>query len=108
MKVKNKPKFIINEQLRYYHNDRVVIENGSPAYLCSIYIQTTKDFDIDDEFVIISNDSNSVQFRPKSIYFNTLGYYYKMNSNTIYLDDYTVKEMKKFIIKAKKHIESLC
>jgi hypothetical protein len=115
-------KFIINKEVSYTHEDRVRILKRQEAftntysdgrksehtwevtYLCNAVIKVTNDWNIEDEFSIVS-DTDSIQYRPKGIFGNKKGYFYK-NGGTIYLTKEEVDEMLLFIQKARIFLEN--
>jgi len=115
-------KFIINKEVGYNHKDRVCIfkrdekytstyrdgrttENSWLVnYFCNAVINVTKDWNYEDKFSIVS-DTDSIQYRPKAIFRNSKGYFYK-SGKAIYLTKEEIEEMFLFIIEAKTYIEN--
>lgn len=108
-------KFIINKTIQYTQEDRVEIlsreedyfKNGverTVKYLCNAVICVTKDWNPDDDFSLVQ-DTDSIQYRPKGIFKNSKGFYYK-NKGTQYLTDLEKEEMFNFILAAKKYLEN--
>jgi hypothetical protein len=109
-------KFIINQEIGYVHKDRVRIlkrmedyfNHGSETevqYLCNAVIKTTQDWDMEEEFPIVG-DTASIQIRPKGIFQNTKGFYYKgPDKKSVYLTKEEMEDMFKYILRAKQFIE---
>lgn len=49
-------------------------------------------FNPQDDILVLSEDTDSVQIRPKAIYKNNKGYYIKKDNKRVYLDN--VEEIK--------------
>ncbi|AXF52368.1 MAG: hypothetical protein [Caudoviricetes sp.] len=114
-------KFITNIQYTTNTKDRVYIKQEMYDYfksnlpqvaksvMCTFFvsaiIKTTEDFyiDLDDDIIQTCSDSCSVQYRPKAIYKNNKGYFYKLNnSQRVYLKQESEKELLEYIEIAKK------
>lgn len=99
--------FIINKSEKYTHNYNGVIKEYEREvyYFCSAIIKVREDWKLDNELSIIS-DTDSIQYRPKAIYLNSKGYYYK-NGKVIYLTEDEVNEMLDFSWKAYKFLRNI-
>ena len=49
------------------------------------YLLEMGTFDKNDDFLILSEDADSIQIRPKAIYKNNKGYYIKLDNKRVYL-----------------------
>ena len=98
-------KFIILKSY-YMSKDRVILKEKCYPYHESAtlgYLLTIRTFNENDDILVLSEDTDSVQIRPKAIYKNNKGYYIKdSNSKRVYLDNIeeienTIKEFKEII-----------
>lgn len=114
-------KFITNIQYTTNTKDRVFIKQEMYDYcksntpqvaksvMCTFFvsaiIKTTEDFyiDLDSDIIQTCSDSYSVQYRPKAIYKNSKGYFYKLNhSQRVYLTKQQEEDLLIYIEVAKK------
>lgn len=74
--------------------------------MCTFFINaiilTTKDFDINSDEIQTCSSNDSYQYRPKAIYKNRKGYFYKLDK-PIYLTKEQEIGMFEFIEKCKNH-----
>lgn len=81
--------FIKQEMYDYFKSSQPqVAKSVMCTFFVSAIIKTTEDFyiDLDNDIIQTCTDSCSVQYRPKAIYKNSKGYFYKLNnSQRIYL-----------------------
>lgn len=106
-------KFVINRDYNYSRTRAIILqreENGyihTMFYRPSVVIQTTCDWDNNDVFPIVG-DTDSIQYRPKSIYVNTKGeYYYKdCNKKVKYLDESDTADLIRWMNAAKLYLET--
>ncbi len=109
-------KFTIDRTIHHTSSDRIKIvekkeryfstsENlWDVKYMCQALVQVTGDFDMNDEFIIAS-DTCSVQFRPKSLFINSKGVFYKgQDKKRIFLTKVEINEMESFMLSAKEYI----
>lgn len=109
-------KFITNIQYTTNTKDRVFIKQEMYDYfksvaksvMCTFFVsaivKTTEDFhiDLDSDIIQTCSDSCSVQYRPKAIYKNNKGYFYKLNnSQRVYLTKQQEEELLIYIEVAK-------
>ena len=111
-------KFTIDRTIMHTQTDRVCImkreedyfssgRKSTVKYMCQALIQVTGDFNMDDEFIIAS-DTDSVQFRPKSLFRAAKGIFYKgKDKKRVYLTEAQRKEMVEFMIRAEVFIFNL-
>jgi len=108
-------KFIIVKEIGYTNDDRVVIlkreedyfKHGHTTevkYLCNVVVMVTKDWNYDTKFSIV-DDTASIQYRPKGIFRNKKGFYYK-NKGTVYLSNDEVEEMLLYMSEALEYLNS--
>lgn len=98
-------KFIILKSY-YTSKDRIIlkdfIKRGSSLCATLGYLLEFGTFNPGDDVLILSEDTDSVQIRPKAIYKNNKGYYIKQNNKRKYLDnieeiEQAIKELKKIL-----------
>ena len=97
-------KFIILKS-HYISKDRVVLKKNIDKYHASGtlgYLLEFGTFKPADDILILTEDTDSVQIRPKAIYKNNKGYYIKQDNKRKYLDNIdeiegAIKEFKKII-----------
>lgn len=111
-------KFAIERTISYTHKDRVKIctkqedyfKNNSSyevRYMLVALIKTTEDFDLENNFNIVSI-TDSIQYRPKAIFGNSKGYFYKGTDKKIkYLTQEETDQLLAYIISALIHINEL-
>lgn len=80
-------KFIILNSY-YMSKDRIILKepkrcSGKTATLG--YLLTIRTFNENDDILVLSEDTDSVQIRPKAIYKNNKGYYIKEDNRRTYL-----------------------
>lgn len=81
-------KFIILRS-HYLSADRIILKENIDEYHATAtlgYLLEMGTFNIDDEILILSEDTDSIQIRPKAIYKNNKGYYIKRDNKRVYLD----------------------
>lgn len=100
-------KFIILKSY-YTSKDRIIlkenIKKGSSVCATLGYLLEIKTFNENDAILILSEDTDSVQIRPKAIYKNNKGYYIKQDNKRKYLDnineiEQVIKEFKEVLNK---------
>lgn len=79
-------KFIILNSY-YMSKDRIILGNrqigrGTPTLG---YLLTIRTFNENDDILVLSEDTDSVQIRPKAIYKNNKVYYIKEDNKRVYL-----------------------
>ena len=98
-------KFIILKSY-YTSKDRIIlkenIKKGSSVCATLGYLLEIKTFNENDAILILSEDTDSVQIRPKAIYKNNKGYYIKQDNKRKYLDnineiEQVIKEFKEIL-----------
>lgn len=115
-------KFAIEKTISYCHKDRVRIckrkesyfkdlsNNNSlydVQYMLVILIKTTEDFKLEETFNIVSN-TDSIQYRPKGIFKNSKGYYYKdSNKKVKYLTQEESDQLLVYCTSSLKYINEL-
>jgi len=111
-------KFCIERTIAYTNQERVIIttkkedyfERGyeyDVKYMCNAIIETTRDFNLDEKFPIVS-DTDSIQIRPKGIFRSNKGYFYKgSNKERVYLNKIEEMQMYDYILKAKIYLKDL-
>jgi len=67
------------------------------------YLLKMGTFNENDDILILTEDTDSIQIRPKAIYKNNKGYYIKSNNKRIYLENVehienVIKEFKELLI----------
>lgn len=66
---------------------------GSPdeqLFVCAM-VKVTEDFK-EDGLTVLTSDTDSIQIRPKQLFKNTKGYYYKLGSSRVYVRTSDVEE----------------
>lgn len=53
-------------------------------FVCAM-VKVTEDFK-EDGLTVLTSDTDSIQIRPKQLFCNTKGYYYKLHGKNIYVD----------------------
>lgn len=96
-------KFIILKS-HYTSIDRIILKEKRPCCptLTLGYLLTMGTFNENDDILVLSEDTDSIQIRPKAIYKNNKGYYIKIDNKRTYLDN--VKEIEQTIKKFKEII----
>lgn len=98
-------KFIILKSY-YTSKDRIIlkdfIERGSGACATLGYLLEFGTFQPSDNILILTEDTDSVQIRPKAIYKNNKGYYVKTDGKRKYLEnideiEQIIKEFKEIL-----------
>ena len=97
-------KFIILKSY-YLSADRIVLKEKINQYHATAtlgYLLKMGTFNENDDILVLSEDTDSIQIRPKAIYKNTKGYYIKRNDKRVYLDneeliESVIKELKESI-----------
>ena len=97
-------KFIILKS-HYMSKDRVVLKEKCYEYQGTAtlgYLLTIRTFNENDDILVLSEDTDSVQIRPKAIYKNKKGYYIKEDNKRVYLDNVeeiesVIKELRSLI-----------
>lgn len=99
-------KFIILKSY-YTSKDRIIlkdfIKRGSSLCATLGYLLEFGTFLPSDDILILSEDTDSVQIRPKAIYKNNKGYYIKKDNKRKYLDN--VEEIEQVIKKFKEILD---
>ena len=100
-------KFIILKSY-YTSKDRIIlkefIERGSGASATLGYLLEFGTFKPSENILILSEDTDSVQIRPKAIYKNNKGYYIKQNNKREYLNN--INEIEEKINEFKEVLEN--
>ena len=97
-------KFIILKS-SYMSKDRVILKEKCYKYSYSAtlgYLLTIRTFNENDDILVLKEDTDSVQIRPKAIYKNDKGYYIKKDNKRVYLDN--VEEIENVIKELKESI----
>lgn len=97
-------KFIILKS-HYMSKDRIVLKEKGYLYNASAtlgYLLTMRTFNENDDVLVLSEDTDSIQIRPKAIYKNNKGYYIKQDNKRIFLDNIEeieniIKEFKEIV-----------
>lgn len=97
-------KFIILKS-HYMSKDRIVLKEKCYLYNASAtlgYLLKMGTFNENDDVLVLSEDTDSIQIRPKAIYKNNKGYYIKQDNKRIFLDNIEeieniIKEFKKIV-----------
>ena len=98
-------KFIILKSY-YTSKDRIIlkdfIKRGSSLCATLGYLLEFGTFNPGDNILILTEDTDSVQIRPKAIYKNNKGYYIKQDNKRKYLDNIdeiegAIKEFKELL-----------
>lgn len=84
---------LIIEREELYHSHHT--ETSQVKYYCCALIEVTRDWPALALYPIVK-DTDSIQIRPKAIYRNSTGYYYKNKINQ-YLTPTEIDSMEKFI-----------
>lgn len=99
-------KFIILKSY-YTSKDRIIlkdfIKRGSSLCATLGYLLEFGTFLPSDDILILSEDTDSVQIRPKAIYKNNKGYYIKQDNKRKYLAN--IEEIEQAIDKFKEFLE---
>lgn len=92
----------------YTSKDRIIlkefIERGSGASATLGYLLEFGTFKPSDDILILTEDTDSVQIRPKAIYKNNKGYYIKQDNKRKYLNN--IDEIEEKIKEFKKVLEN--
>lgn len=97
-------KFIILESY-YMSKDRIILKEpkrcSSKASTLG-YLLKMGTFDENDDILVLREDTDSIQIRPKAIYKNNKGYYIKQDNKRVYLEnieeiEQVIKEFKEII-----------
>lgn len=59
-------------------------------FVCAM-VKVTEDFK-EDGLTVLTSDTDSIQIRPKQLFCNTKGYYYKLGSSRVYVRTSDVEE----------------
>ena len=81
-------KFIILKS-HYMSKDRIVLKKDIDEYHSTAtlgYLLEFGTFKPSDDILILTEDTDSIQIRPKAIYKNNKGYYIKQDNKRKYLD----------------------
>ena len=97
-------KFIILKS-HYISKDRIVLKEKCYLYNANAtlgYLLKMGTFNENDDILVLSENTDSIQIRPKAIYKNNKGYYIKQNNKRIFLDNIEeieniIKELKKIV-----------
>lgn len=96
-------KFIILKSY-YMSKDRIVLKQARPCSSTPTlgYLLKMGTFNENDDILVLSEDTDSIQIRPKAIYKNNKGYYIKTDNKRIYLEnieeiEQVIKEFKEII-----------
>ena len=97
-------KFIILKS-HYTSKDRIVLKENIDEYHATAtlgYLLEFGTFIPSDNILILSEDTDSVQIRPRAIYKNNKGYYIKQDNKRKYLDnieeiEQVIKEFKEIL-----------
>lgn len=99
----DKMKFIILKSY-YMSKDRIILKEPRPCSgtLTLGYLLKMGTFNENDNILMLSEDTDSIQIRPKAIYKNNKGYYIKVDNKRAYLEnieeiEQVIKEFKKII-----------
>lgn len=97
-------KFIILKSY-YMSKDRIILKDikNSSAKLTLGYLLKMGKFNENDDILVLNEDTDSVQIRPKAIYKNNKGYYIKSDNKRVYLDN--TEEMENTINKFKRWLD---
>lgn len=85
----NKMKFIILKS-HYMSKDRIILKENINKYHATAtlgYLLEMGTFNQNDDILILSEDTDSIQIRPKAIYKNNKGYYIKQENKRVYLQN---------------------
>lgn len=97
-------KFIILKS-HYMAKDRIILKEKIDEYNTTAtlgYLLEFGTFKPSDDILILTEDTDSVQIRPKAIYKNNKGYYIKQDNKRKYLDnieeiEQVIKEFKEIL-----------
>lgn len=97
-------KFIILKS-NYISKDRIVLKEKCYLYNANAtlgYLLKMGTFNENDDILVLSENTDSIQIRPKAIYKNNKGYYIKQDNKRIFLDNIEeieniIKEFKKIV-----------
>ena len=97
-------KFIILKS-HYISKDRIVLKEKCYLYNANAtlgYLLKMGTFNENDDILVLSENTDSIQIRPKAIYKNNNGYYIKQDNKRIFLDNIEeieniIKEFKKIV-----------
>lgn len=98
-------KFIILKS-HYMSKDRIILKENIDKYRSTAtigYLLKMGTFNENDEILILSEDTDSIQIRPKAIYKNNKGYYIKDNAKRIYLNN--IEDIEQAINRFKEFLE---
>lgn len=98
-------KFIILKS-HYMSKDRIILREKIDEYNATAtlgYLLEMGTFNKNDDVLILNEDTDSIQIRPKAIYKNSKGYYIKENGKREYLAN--VEKIKHIIKNFKKILE---
>ncbi len=81
-------KFIILKSY-YMSKDRIILADikNSSAKLTLGYLLEMGTFDKNDDILVLSEDTDSIQIRPKAVYKNNKGYYINLDNKRVYLEN---------------------
>ncbi len=96
-------KFIILESY-YMSKDRIILKqfNGTRKTATLGYLLKMGTFNENDDVLVLSEETDSIQIRPKAIYKNNKGYYIKTDNKRVYLEntehiENVIKEFKEIL-----------
>lgn len=98
-------KFIILSS-HYMSKDRIILKRDIDKYHTTAtlgYLLEMGTFNQNNDILLLSENTDSIQIRPKAIYKNSKGYYIKDNGKTFYLNN--IEEIEQAINKFKKFLE---
>ena len=99
-------KFIILKS-HYMSKDRIILKEKIDKYNTTAtlgYLLEFGTFKPSEDILILSEDTDSVQIRPKAIYKNNKGYYIKQNNKREYLNN--IDEIEEKINEFKEVLEN--
>lgn len=99
-------KFIILKS-HYMSKDRIILKEKIDKYNATAtlgYLLEFGTFKPSEDILILSEDTDSVQIRPKAIYKNNKGYYIKQNNKREYLNN--INEIEEKINEFKEVLEN--
>lgn len=99
-------KFIILKS-HYMSKDRIILKEKIDKYNATAtlgYLLEFSTFKPSEDILILSEDTDSVQIRPKAIYKNNKGYYIKQNNKREYLNN--INEIEEKINEFKEVLEN--
>ena len=94
----------ITENYTLHYESERTEERASTNKVSIAYLLEMGDFDISNEFNILSNTA-SIQIRPKAIYKNNKGYYKKVDNKRVYFNEEERQEIEQAIDKFKRYLE---